>query len=152
MARWSPDGNRLAVESPDGIRVVNMLTGRIRLLTNDVGLGDLERYEVPSPLGLSWSPDGGSIAYVMGKETYASASWSIVTGDLRIVTMKGRVRTRVSADWAYSTQMRAVAWVKAMTITAKLEDQAGLLAGGAIDLLAADGKRVAFEACDTIVV
>jgi WD40 repeat protein len=151
-ARWSPDGNRLALESPDAIRVVNMRSGRVRLLTNDVGFGNLGQYEVPNPLGLSWSPDGGSIAYVVGKEAYGGASWSIATGDLRIVTMRGRVRTLVSADAGYGTQMRAVAWVKATTVTRKQEDQAGLLAGGAIDLLAADGKRVAFEACDTIVV
>jgi hypothetical protein len=152
-ARWSPDGNKLALESPDGIRVVNIRSARVRLLTNDVGFDDpLGQYEAPSPLGLSWSPDGGSIAYVVGKEAYGGASWSISTGDLRIVTMRGRVRTLVSADAGYGTQMRAVAWVKTTTVATKQETQAGLLAGGAIDLLAADGKRVAFEACDTIVV
>ena len=152
-ARWSPDGNRLAIESPDGIRIVEMPARRVRLLTRNVGFGEAVReYEMPSPLGLTWAPDGRSIAYVMGRESYAGASWGVATSDLRVVTMKGRVRTLVSADHAYGTQMRAVAWVNAQTPTAKLEPQTGFLAAGAVDLLAADGKRVAFEACDTIVV
>ena len=152
-ASWSPKGRRLALESTDGIRVVDLHTGRVRLLVHDVGFGKLGKYDDPIPLGLAWSPDGGRIAYVTGRDVYAAGSWSIRTGDLRVVTLAGRVTTLVPSNDRFGSQIKGLAWVTAQTPAARLRDEFGsFLAGGAIELLAADGKRVAFEACDTVAI
>lgn len=151
-AAWSPDSKKLALESPNGIRVFDVRTRRVRVLTTDVGFGEAGLLYDTNTLGLAWAPDGRSIAYVMGRESHLSATWSIATGDLRVVTTKGRITTLVPAGSAYGTRMRALAWVKAANPARKMEPQAGLLAGGPVDLLAADGKRVAFETCDVIYV
>jgi hypothetical protein len=158
---WSADSTRIALASPDGIRVADTRTRRVRLLTNDIGFGELHRSDEPTGLGVSWAPDGRTVAYVMGRDTYASASWTRLSGDLRTVTTSGRVRTLVRADRAYGGAMRAVAWVKAVRgyrygppdpYPADLVSPSGVLAGGPIERLAADGDRVAFLACEAIVV
>jgi hypothetical protein len=161
-ARWSPDSTRLALELPAGIEILDMRTNRMRLLTSDIGFqGPLVRYELPGGLGISWAPDGRSIAYVKGRDARASASWTSVRGDLRTVSTKGRVKTLVRADRAYGGAMSAVAWVKVAQGSRYSAPQqepsdriapTGLLANGPIGLLAADGDRVAFEACDAVAV
>ncbi|HEU5279614.1 MAG TPA: hypothetical protein VFU26_12010 [Gaiellaceae bacterium] len=160
-ATWSPDGVRLAVEGRDGIRVVDMRTRRVRKLTDDIGfVGPPPEYGGESALGFAWAPDSRSIAYVIGEERYGS-SWSIASGDIRSVTMKGKTTTLVRGDHAYGGRMSGVAWVKTVPGNryGAPEDApqdrvapTGLLANAPIQLLAADGKRVAFEACDTVVV
>lgn len=160
-AKWSPDGNWLAVESRDGIRVVDMRTRRVRKLTDDIGfVGSPPQYGGESALGFAWAPDGHSIAYVMGQETYGP-SWTIASGDIRSVTMNRKTTTLVRGDRAYGGRMSGVAWVKTRPgnrygtpddTPQNRVAPSSLLANGPIQLLAADGKRVAFEACDTFVV
>jgi WD40 repeat protein len=160
-ATWSPDGDRLAVEGRDGIRVVDMHTRRVRKLTNDIGfVGSPPDYGTEAGLGFAWAPDGRSIAYVMGQERYGP-SWSVASGDIRSVTMKGKTTTLVRGDRAYGGRISGLAWVKATPgnrygppddTPQNRVAPTGLLANGPIQLLAADGKRVAFEACDTFVV
>jgi Tol biopolymer transport system component len=150
LAAWAPDGRRLAYEAPDGLRVLELRTGRSKLLTRETAYA---RAYDERPLGLAWSPDGRSIAYVAGSLDVNEAMQS---GDLRTVTLGGRVRTVVPRDRRYGGRMLSPAWTRppaglryrapepAPATRAAARD---VLADGPITGLAADGGRVAFIAC-----
>ena len=160
VAAWSPDGNRLGIESRDGIRVFDMRTRRLRRLTTDAGFGDPPgQYGAEFGLGLAWAPDGRSIAYVKGSRAYYASDATITSGNLDVIGLTGKTRTLVSADRAYGGRMTAVAWVRTprgarygppAAAPPSRVTQESLLADGPIHRLAADGPHVAFSACQRV--
>ena len=151
LAAWSPNGRRLAYEAPDGLRVLDLRTGRSKLLTRETAYGRRDYDE--RPLGLAWSPDGRSIAYVAGS---FDPDDGVQSGDLRTVTLTGRTRTVVPSDRRYGGRMLSPVWTSppaglsyrppevAPSSRATSRD---VLAEGPISGLVADGSRVAFVAC-----
>jgi hypothetical protein len=161
--QWSPDRSKLAIERRDGLRIYDAKTKRTRLITRDLGFS-------PEPteyahdflgFGLAWSPDSRRIAYVTGKQTVNGAGWSISSGDLMTATPAGTTRMVVSRDHADGGHILAVAWAKvpkgtryaaADPVPRERVAPNGLLANGHVQRLAADASRVAFIACNRIVV
>jgi hypothetical protein len=161
-AAWSPNGEWLALESRDGIRVYNIRTRHLRTLTRDVALGTSPvAYQRELFLGFAWAPNSHSITYVPGRELTGAGSWSILTGGLETVTLTGKTRTVVPTDHAYGGRMLAVAWTRTPAgrhygapdaMPPDPVSSSSVLADGRIELLAADGPNVAFESCNRIVV
>ena len=153
---WSPDGRRLAFHGPAGISVYDLRTRRTRVLSRDSDLSTF-RDTYATDLGIAWAPDGRSIAYVQGAIGFERRY--IRSGDLRVVTLAGRVRTLVSADKAYGGRIVGVSWTRPPTGTryrpaqpapaARLSPES-VLADGPIDRLAGDGAHVAFSACQHV--
>jgi hypothetical protein len=129
----SPNGRWVAFTDKNGISVTNRRTSQTRVLTGEGGFN------------LVWSPDSKSVAYISGFMHYGTAR----TGDLRIVTLSGAVRTVVRRGSAYGGEIVSVAWAQ---IPRKLKYRRpaaanGLYAGGEVARLAADGANVAFASC-----
>ncbi len=148
---WSPNGRRLAFQGSAGIAVFALKTQRIRLLTGDrLSLG----WEDQDGTGLAWSPDSRSIAYVRGStQTFADAA--VYSGDLRVVTLRRKVRTVVSSTARYGGRIVGVSWTRfpagmRYSRPDAVATKDSFLADGPIELLAADGSRVAFVACDQL--
>ena len=151
LAAWPPDGRRLAYEAPEGLRVLDLRTGRSKLLTRETAYGKRDYDE--RPLGLAWSPDGRSIAYVAGG---FDPDDGVQSGDLRVVTLTGRTRTVVASDRAHGGRMLSPAWTRPPAGVSYRRPEVtpptratshDVLADGPIAGLAADGSRVAFVAC-----
>jgi WD40 repeat protein len=151
MAAWSPVSRRLAVEGPAGLRVLDLRTDRARLVTRDTAYRTRD-YDERS-LGLAWAPDGRSIAYVIGSLDPDDGAQS---GDLRVVTLAGRERTIVASGRRDGGRIVSLAWTRPPAGIRYRNPEPGpatriapddLLAGGPIERLAADGRRVAFVAC-----
>lgn len=151
MAAWSPDSRRLAVEGPEGLRVVDLRSGRARLLTRDTAFRARDVHG--RSLGLAWAPDGRSIGYVIGS---LDPEAGVQSGDLRLVTLAGRARTIVASGRRYGGRIVSLAWTRppaGIRYRAPESEPAtrvaarALLAGGPIERLAAGGGRVAFAAC-----
>lgn len=159
---WSPDAKWLAVESSTGIRAFDMRTRRVRRLTSDVGFGDPPRqYEQRIDFGFGWAPDSRSVVYATGFVSVFGSGWGIRTGDVRTASLNGKVRSVVSQDRAFGGRITAVAWAPVPkglrygvpeSTPAERVARDGVLAPGRVALLAADGARVAFEACDRVFV
>jgi len=132
---WTRDGRLAGVSTRDGIEVIDVATGGRRRLSRESGF-DLE-----------WSPDGRTLAYIQGWVSPFGDTES--AGNLRTVTLSGRVRTVVAADRRYGGQIVSLAWTRAPAGTryrAPVADD-GVFAGGPVSALAADGGRVAYGAC-----
>jgi hypothetical protein len=162
-AAWSPDGKRLAIENRHLIRVFDLSTRRLRPVAGGLGFGETPppQYAIDAPPGLTWAPDSRRIAYVTGEQILYGAAWRIASGNLMTATLSGRTSAVVKRDSAYGGRVTAVAWttVPRQTRYAAAEPEPservapdGLLANGTIERLAADGARVAFIACDRIVI
>ena len=130
---WSPDGGRLAYATASGIVVLDVRTGRTRLLTPDQGWR------------LQWSPDGTMLAYVD-----CCTGSAIGVGDIRTVTLAGRLRTVVPgtdagyvSDLEWTRAARALAYRPAATYSS----HDGVDTTTPVTLLAADGNRVAYTTC-----
>ena len=145
-AAWSSDSRLLAFSSPRGIRIADARTGRTRRLTRDKG------YQ------LAWAPDGRSLAYIQGD---VNDREYVESGDLRTVTLSGRVTTVVDADRAYGGRMVSLAWVRSPTSVryrkpepapANRVSADGVLADWPVERLAADGDRVAYGTCGRVFV
>jgi Tol biopolymer transport system component len=131
---WSPGGRLLAYVA-DGTRVVNVATRRARLLTKDSGSS------------IAWSPDGGSLAYLLfSPSSNQDGAWY---GGLRLVTLKGRVSTVAAADRAWGGQVTSFAWTTPpATVRYRAPEPVdGAFAGGPVQWLTADGNRVTWSAC-----
>src|SRR5262249_12576704 len=111
------------------------------------------------PLGLEWSPDGRSLAYV-GGDFVPCCGQQISSGGVRVVDLTGHVRTVVSADTKYGGRMASLSWTRPAAgarYRPPLPEPAtrvatdGILADGPVEYLAADGDRVAYAtACNTV--
>jgi Tol biopolymer transport system component len=132
----SPDGRWVASAGDRGIQLTNRRTNETRLLVT-------ERAFSPA-----WSPDSRSLAYVGGL-LHSGTSW---VQDLRVVTLNGKVRTVVRRDSPYGADIFSVAWtrVSARTRYPRPARVDGVFAGGEVARLAADGRRVAFAACNSV--
>jgi hypothetical protein len=136
--------------------VFDLRTRRSELLTRETAY---ERRDYRDrPLGLAWAPDGRSVAYVAGSLDFERG---IESGNLRIVTLSGQVRTIVDADRAYGGRIVSLAWTQPpRTLRYQTPEPApptrvtpeSALAPGPISRLAADGSRVAFVACQGVFV
>jgi len=103
-AKWSPDGESLAIESPvggvpiygDAIYVENSDGGSRHLVTRkstvilyDSTVGDTIAYR--GALGLFWSPDSREIAYI--RHWYAEPLYS---SDIFVIDMNGKDERRIT--------------------------------------------------------
>lgn len=140
---WSPDGRLLAYQGADGIRLWSPVTERSRLLTGDHGFD------------LGWSPDGRSLAYVQGSIIGNEYSEGFEeSGDIRTVTLFGRVRTVVAAAAPYGGQITSLAWARttARGVYQRPVVPDGVFAGGPVSFVAGDGGRAALVACHHVYV
>ena len=137
---WSPDSRYLAIASSIGIDVLNVRTGRTRSLTRTMGHV------------LRWAPDARSVAFVGGRGQINEELFE--SGDLQVVTLAGRLSTTVEQDRPYGGRIVDLAWTRPPAgiryRKAEADPADGLVAGGPIDRLAADGGRVAFSACQHV--
>ncbi|HEX6664361.1 MAG TPA: hypothetical protein VF025_11855 [Gaiellaceae bacterium] len=133
---FSPDRSRLAFADERGIGITNLRTGRTRVVAKESGFD------------LDWSADGKTLAYISGYLHFGTSQ----TGDLRVVSASGKVRTVVSSTSRYGGQITSLAWIRpparARYRAARPVD--GLYARGEVARLAADGTRVAFASCDNV--
>jgi Tol biopolymer transport system component len=139
---WSPNSRFLAFTSARGIWVVDVRKRRVRRLTPQVGFAP------------RWAPDSRALAFVQGRGPRNHGEFE--AGDLQLVTLAGRITTIVDGDRAYGGAIAGLVWTRPPAAVgyrspepAPLERVAsdGLLAGGGIYRLAADGKRIAFAVC-----
>jgi len=148
---WAPASHRIATSSRNGISVFDLDNGTTRLLTPDrpdnlsIGGG---AYAAAA----KWSPDGRRLAYVVLRSDFAMYS----SGDLRVVSLDGTVRTVVHAAGDYGGQIYDLAWGRPVagvksppaaprSVATVSSDQ--LAAPWTITALAADGDRVAYVSC-----
>ena len=139
---WSPDSRLLAFSTSEGIRLLEIRTNRLRLLTGHTGSE------------LAWSPDGSSVAFVeAGKEQ------SPDDHDLRVVALSGRVRTVVDAAGNHGGYISGVVWTRKPSgfgyrrASPRFAVSAGELAmPWRIDRLATDGDRAAYASCGHVFV
>jgi hypothetical protein len=160
-AAWSRDSSRVAVISPTGLWIYEVLARRMRLVAGASDIG--YRYEQAiglAALGLAWSPDGKSIAYIPGGINPQTAG-GIESGDLRTLSVNGRLRTVVSMDHAYGGRMLSVAWApvaRGLSYRKPSDTATGpastdsVLTDGRVVALATDGEHVAFSACNRVFV
>jgi Tol biopolymer transport system component len=138
MILWAPTGHRFASSTTDGITLYDVDTGTSRLLTSD------EAYQAV------WSPDGRFLAYV------ARSGFGVyISGDLRVVSLGGTVRTLVRANGDYGGFMGNLEWrppaagllrpAFPRSVATVSSDQ--LVAPWTITALAADGGRIAYVSC-----
>ncbi len=138
---WSPRGHLLAYAGTGGIRVYSGRTSR--LVSSD------------TTFGVTWSPDGRSLAYRTSGESSPPGS------DLRVATLSGRVRTLVAAGGAYGGVILGFTWTpkpvgvryrKPARRTLATVSRDELTAPWPIESLASDGQRVAYVACGHVFV
>jgi hypothetical protein len=134
---WSPSGARLALGSiptKTGVRIVDAKTRRTRALRTPDDV-----------VAVAWAPNGRSIAYL----SRGRRGDRRLTGDLRELTLSGKLRTLVRADGVAGGTMMGLAWTRSPGATAwpVLPAPDGTLADGAVSALAAAGERVAYVAC-----
>lgn len=132
---WTRDGRLVAVSTKNGIQVIDAATGKRRRLSRESGFE------------LEWSPDDRTLAYIEGAVSPFGDTES--AGDVRTVTLSGRVRTAVAAERRYGGQIVSLAWTRppAGTRYRAPADDDGVFAGGPVSALAADGARIAYGAC-----
>jgi Tol biopolymer transport system component len=139
-ARWSPKGRYLASATTDGLLLVDTRSGHTRLLTKDTAC---ESPNCPKSQGFVWGPDGRSIAYL----TTGVRNDFVAQGDLKVVTLTGRVRTLVAGTSTYGGRILSVAWTRApsrIRYTKPSVTPTGTIADGPVMQLATDGDSVAF--------
>src|SRR5205823_11659851 len=97
MILWTPTGHRFASSSAGGITLYDLDTGTSRLLTSD------------RAFGAAWSPEGHFLAYVV-RSDFRSGFYA--SGDLRVVSLDGTVRTLVQASGDYGGQINNLEWTR----------------------------------------
>jgi WD40 repeat protein len=143
---WQPHGHVLALKGSvvGGISLYDASTNQIRTLVSD---------RVDEAV---WSPDGKSLAYVTRPDLF-----DYYTGDLRVASVSGAVRTLVHDADDYGGNIAELAWTRpppgtayrkpAIRVIATVGDNT-LTAPWAITRIAADGDRVAYTACGHVFV
>lgn len=96
---WSPDGTRIALQTPTGIFVIPSLGGAPRLVPGSDSVGPL--------FGLDWSPDGSQLAYSSGGKLYLA---DVVKGGRRLLH-EGRWDIRGASAPAWSPDGQFIAFV-----------------------------------------
>jgi hypothetical protein len=139
---WSRNSRFLALATKEGIHVLDSQRSRVRRMTRHTGTD------------LAWSPDDLSVAFV---ETADRRSPEV--GDLRVVTVEGRVRTVVDAAGNQGGLITDLAWTRPPNGTAYrhvlerfVTSKHELVVPWPVDRLAADGDRVAFASCNHVFV
>jgi len=142
---WSPNGRLLAFAEDEGIEVADVDSAATRLLSTD------------RARELRWAPDGRSLAYVVDEPV----RWFYPTGDLRVVTLSGHVRTVVAAAGDYGGSIEGIVWTRpsaevryrkpAPRLLGRVTAD-GVAAPWPIERLATDGSRVAYAACERVFV
>jgi hypothetical protein len=137
---WSPDSRTLAYVGRAGVGAFSTASHTVRRLAPEGGFH------------LAWSPDSRSVAYIQGE--IDPFGHSIETGDLRVATDQGRVRTVVARSGPFGGNIVSVAWTRQPVglhyrPTASVN---GIFAGGTVSWLAADGPRIAYVACRRVFV
>jgi dipeptidyl aminopeptidase/acylaminoacyl peptidase len=94
---WSPNGRLLAISSKAGITLVDVRTGKTRLLTRDA-----------SGERLSWAPDGRSLAYVV----HQGFDYRLEGLEFNTIGLNGRIRTIVAAGDRYGGELAGMVWMK----------------------------------------
>jgi WD40 repeat protein len=143
---WQPHGHVLALQGSvtGGINLYDPSTNDIRTLVSD-------RIEQ-----IAWSPDGTSLAYVTRPNLF-----DYYSGDLKIASVSGAVRTLVHADGDLGGNITELAWTRpppgtryrrpAARLLATVRDDA-LTAPWPVTRIAADGDRVAYTSCGHVFV
>jgi hypothetical protein len=134
---WSPTGARLALGSfrtRTGVEIVDAQSRRVRSLRSP-----------DDAIAVDWAPNGRSVAYL----ARGSATDIRRTGDIHELTLRGKLRTLVSANGPAGGTMTSLRWTRSPGATAwpTLPVQDGRLAEGSIEWLATAGDRVAYVAC-----
>ena len=137
LPEWSPTGARLLLGSMPahtGVRIFSAAIRRVRALRTP-----------DDAIAVAWSPLGGSVAYL----SRSSAGSARHSGDIRELTLKGKIRTLVRAEGAGGGTITSLTWTRSPGGTAWpiVPAQDGILADGAVSALAAGGDRVAYVAC-----
>lgn len=143
---WQPHGDVLALQGSvsGGVSLYDASTNQIRTLVSDrVGQ-------------VVWSPDGMSLAYVTRPDLF-----DYYTGDLKVASSSGVVRTIVHAAGDYGGNIAELAWTRppprtsyrkpAPRVVATVGDDA-LTAPWKIERIATDGERVAYVSCGHVFV
>jgi hypothetical protein len=174
---WSPDGRLIAYGTGDGISLVNVASGRSRLVfgpkpgeylpfwnvelafapsgrTLAIGLGKIRMLNVRTLATLTTHAVGHDLSWSRGALLYAQGFEStngdaITTGNVQSVTASGHIRNLVWGSRPYGGQIVSAAWTTPASSVHYRSPQAvnGAFAGGPVQELAADGGRVAFVAC-----
>jgi len=97
--KWSPDGTRLALQTPTGIFVIPALGGSAHLVPGSDSGGPL--------FGLDWSPDGSQLAYSSGGKLYVT---DVERGGRRLLH-EGRWDIRGASSPAWSPDGRSIAFI-----------------------------------------